>query len=86
MFTPGLWLHEWRPIQFSLVADDFGVKYVGKEHAKHLVDALEEHYEISQDWEGKKILRTYLGMGLQSKKIARIHAGICTRRAPAIQI
>ena len=44
MYTPGLWLHEWQPIQFSLVVDDFGVKYVGKEHAKHLVDALVEHY------------------------------------------
>ena len=61
MYTPGLRLHEWRPIQFSLVVDDFGVKYVGKEHAKHLVDALEEHYEISQDWEGKK----YCGLTLE---------------------
>ena len=29
MYTPGSWLHEWRPIQFSLVVNDFGVKYVG---------------------------------------------------------
>ena len=28
--TPGLWQHVTRPIQFSLVVDDFGVKYVGK--------------------------------------------------------
>ena len=49
MYTPGLWLHGWRPIQFSLVVDDFGVKYVGEEHSKHLVNALVEHYEISQD-------------------------------------
>ena len=25
--TPGLWLHKTRPIQFSLVVDNFGVKY-----------------------------------------------------------
>ena len=25
-FTPGLWRHKWRPIVFSLVVDDFGVK------------------------------------------------------------
>ena len=25
--TPGLWKHFWRPIQFTLVVDDFGVKY-----------------------------------------------------------
>ena len=34
--TPGLWRHKWRPIQFCLVVDDFGVEYVGKQHADHL--------------------------------------------------
>ena len=28
--TPGFWTHEWRPICFSLIVDDFGVKYVGR--------------------------------------------------------
>ena len=28
--TPGLWKHETRPVAFTLVIDDFGVKYVGK--------------------------------------------------------
>ena len=27
--TPGLWKHKWRPIQFFLTVDDFGVEYVG---------------------------------------------------------
>jgi hypothetical protein len=31
--TPGLWLHKTRPISFTLVVDDFAVKYVGKHHA-----------------------------------------------------
>ena len=34
--VPGLWKHDWRPIQFTLVVDNFGVKYMGKEHAIHL--------------------------------------------------
>ena len=34
--VPGLWAHKTRPIIFTLVVDDFGVKYVGKEHAIHL--------------------------------------------------
>jgi hypothetical protein len=38
--TPGLWLHKTRPISFTLVVDDFAVKYVGKQHAKHLRGAL----------------------------------------------
>ena len=40
--TPGLWKHVSRPIAFTLVVDDFGVKYVGKKHADHLVNAFEE--------------------------------------------
>jgi hypothetical protein len=32
--------------------DDFGVKYVGKEHAQHLIDALETNYTVSKDWLG----------------------------------
>lgn len=31
--TPGLWRHKKRPIQLSLVCDNFGVKYAGNEHA-----------------------------------------------------
>jgi hypothetical protein len=37
---PGLWLHKTRPIAFSLAVDDFAVKYVGKQHADHLRNAL----------------------------------------------
>jgi hypothetical protein len=31
--VPGLWKHDTRPIQFTLVDDDFGMKYASKEHA-----------------------------------------------------
>jgi hypothetical protein len=51
-FTPGLWRHVTRPIQFTLVVDDFGVQYVGKEHAQHLIDALEADYTVSKYWTG----------------------------------
>lgn len=49
--TPGLWRHTWRPISFALVVDDFGIKYVGKEHANHLIAALND-YTLSVDWKG----------------------------------
>ena len=58
--VPGLWTHDWRPISFTLVVDDFGVKYVGEEHARHLKGVLEEFYEVATDWEGKK----YIGLTL----------------------
>jgi hypothetical protein len=40
---PGLWRHEWLPTTFTLVVDDFGVKYVGKEHADHLIACIKEN-------------------------------------------
>ena len=52
--TPGLWGHKTRPIQFTLVVDDFGVKYIGKEHADHLLSILEYHYPtVAKDWKGE---------------------------------
>jgi hypothetical protein len=48
--TPGLWLHNTRPIYFTLVVDDFTVKYVGKQHAEHLQNALLQTYELTTDW------------------------------------
>ena len=53
--TPGLWHHQWHPITFCLVVDDFGVKYIGKEHAHHLIQCLRNHYhELEIDWAGKR--------------------------------
>jgi hypothetical protein len=37
---PGLWTHEWHPITFFLVIDNFGVKYIGEEHAQHLLQTV----------------------------------------------
>jgi hypothetical protein len=48
--TRGLWLHKTRPISFTLVVDDFAVKYVGKQHAEHLRNALLRTYELTTDW------------------------------------
>jgi hypothetical protein len=42
--TPGLWLHQKRHIAFSLVVDDFAIKYVGKQHSDHLINALLKRY------------------------------------------
>lgn len=50
--TPGLFNHRTRPISFSLVVDDFGVKYVGKEHAEHLLHTLQQKYKVTGDWDG----------------------------------
>ena len=51
--TPGLWKHTTKPTQFTLTVDDFGVKYLSKQDADHLISALTQHYELDIDWEGK---------------------------------
>jgi hypothetical protein len=48
--TPGLWLHKTRPIAFSLVLEDFVVKYVGKQHAYNHRNALLIAYDLTADW------------------------------------
>jgi hypothetical protein len=52
--TPGLWKHDTCPISFSLVIDNFGVKYVGKENAQHLLDTVRQYYKCSCDWKGER--------------------------------
>lgn len=59
---PGLFKHDTRPVWFSLVVDDFGVCYVGKENADHLVETLQQaKYKITTDWEGT----TFCGITLK---------------------
>jgi hypothetical protein len=50
--TPGLWYHESRPITFTLVVDNFGVKYVCKEDVQHLITSIKMDYTITKDWMG----------------------------------
>ena len=52
--TPGYWKHEWRPISFTLVVVDFGVKYINKADVNHLISVLTQHYKINTDWEGTR--------------------------------
>jgi hypothetical protein len=59
--TPGLWLHRTRPISFTLLVDDFAVKYVGEQHAEHLQKTLLRTYELTTDWTTK----VYSGMTLK---------------------
>jgi hypothetical protein len=47
--THGLWTNDTHPISFWLVVDDSGVKYVGREHAKHLMACIKKKYNISSD-------------------------------------
>jgi hypothetical protein len=52
--TPGLWKHDTNSITFKLVVDDFGVKYTNRADVDHLLSALKENYEVTEDWSGSR--------------------------------
>jgi hypothetical protein len=59
--TPGLFQHETRPVTFCLVVDDFCIKYVGKQHADHLLATLRTQYKMTTDWD----CRNYCGLTIK---------------------
>ena len=60
-FTPGLFTHRTRDIVFSLVVDNFGVKYTKKEDTEHLVKTVISRYDGKASWDPDY----YLGMTLE---------------------
>ena len=54
--VPYLWKHNWRLVQFMLVVDNFGVKYVGEEHAQHIKRTLKENDSVTIEWDGKQYI------------------------------
>jgi hypothetical protein len=49
---PGLWRPPKHPISFTLVVDDFGVKYTTKSDANDLIQCLKTDHKLTKDWDG----------------------------------
>jgi hypothetical protein len=41
-----------KAIAVTLVVENFGIKYVGKEHADHLIWCIKQKYELKENWTG----------------------------------
>jgi hypothetical protein len=54
-------MHESRPITFTLVVNDFGVKFVNKDDINHLISSIKKTYTLTEDWTGN----LYFGMMLE---------------------
>ena len=65
--TPGLFRHTTNDIVFSLVVDDFGIRYTDKKDAQDLIDHLNKQYTCTVDWDGA----IFLGMNLEWDYINR---------------
>jgi hypothetical protein len=59
--VPSLWTHKTKNTCFTLVVDDFAIKYTKMEDAKHLIDALPKDYTITVDWDATK----YIGLTIE---------------------
>ena len=59
--TPRLFRHVSNGTDFTLVVDDFGIKYSTKQGAQHLIDTLRLLYIIKIDWTGS----TYIGFTIK---------------------
>ena len=57
-FTAGMWQYSSRPT--TLCVDDFGVKYLSKADALHLINAVKTNYSNTVDWTGS----LYCGINL----------------------
>ena len=68
-YVPGLWKHEKRNIQFTLVVDDFGVKYVRKEDAEHLMKVLKKYYPVSEEWTGTRYIGITLDWDYEKRQV-----------------
>ena len=65
--TDGLFSHKERDINFTLVVDDFGIKYTDKADVEHLVTALRDKYPLKVDWKAEQ----YIGIHLKWNYIDR---------------
>ena len=61
--TSCLWWHQTRPLKFSQMVDDFGIKYERQADITHILDALKTLYKISENLESK----LYCGLSLECK-------------------
>jgi hypothetical protein len=61
--------HDWRPISFTLIVDNFGAKYINKYDINHLSSVLKQDYEIDTDWEGTQYLGLTLDWDYKKRKV-----------------
>ena len=62
--THGLWKHVTHPISFTLVVNNFVMKYMRQEDINDLIMCIKEKYELSEDLGRRPLLRHMPQIGL----------------------
>ena len=66
---PGLWTHTTRNMCFTLVVEDFAIKYTKLEDAHHLINVLKKDYTITIDWDAKKYIGLTVEWDYENRKV-----------------
>ena len=58
-----------REIAFTLVVDDFAMKYVDKADVDHLLLCIKERYPVKVDWDAKQYIRVNLDWSYEEHEV-----------------
>ena len=72
--TDGLFKHITRDITFTLVVDDFGIKYINQEDVKHLISIMRQKYTFKVDFDAKQYIGIHLDWNYKTREL------ICSMR------
>jgi hypothetical protein len=67
--VPGLWRHKTKSIQFVLVVDNFGIKYLQRKDLDHLICLLKKYYDAAVDLNGKEFVKIELDWDYENRKV-----------------
>ena len=56
--TSGYWKQLWKPSSWTLIVDDFGLKYTNKRHVTKLLTIISQLYVMKMDWPGTSFYYT----------------------------
>jgi hypothetical protein len=79
---PWLWTQEWRPITFSPIIDNFGVKYIEEEYVQHLLQMVQKKYTCLFGKEGER----YCGLTIKCDYVGKkVHLLMPTHAEEALK-
>jgi hypothetical protein len=79
---PGLWKNNSRPIAFSLVLNNFGMKHINKKNANHRLSTIQKYYKCLCNLEGEQ----YCGLTIKwDYKGCKVHPSMPTYLQKALK-
>ena len=67
--TNGLFVHKTRDISFTLIVDDFGIKYQWKKGVEHLIKAMRSKYTFKVYYQAKQYIGIHLDWDYDRREV-----------------